>query len=54
MQQIYPKTYKNALKAYKDAVSLQRGYLMIDLRCETNDKQRLCAGIFSADTHYLY
>ena len=34
MQQIYPKTYKSALEAYEDAVSWQRGYLMIDLRCK--------------------
>ena len=54
MRQIYPKTYKNALEAYKNAVSSQRGYLMIDLRCETNDKQRLRTGIFPSDTHYLY
>ena len=46
MRQIYPKTYKNALKAYREAVSSQRGYLMIGLRCETNDKQRLRTGFF--------
>ena len=46
MRQIYPKTYKNALEAYKNAVSSQSGYLMINLRCETNDKQRLRTGIF--------
>ena len=50
MQQIYPKTYKNGLEAYKDPISSQRGYLMIDLR----DKQRLRKGIFPSDTHYLY
>ena len=33
MRQIYPKTYKNALEAYKDAVSSQRDYLMIDCIC---------------------
>ena len=54
MRQIYPKTYKNALEAYKNAVSSQRDYLMIDLRCKTNDKQRLRTGIFSSDTHYFY
>ena len=54
MRQIYPKPYKNALEAYKDAISSQRGYLMIDLRSETNDKQRLRTGIFPSDTHYLY
>ena len=35
LRQIYPKTYKNALEAYKDAVSFKIGYLGIDLRCET-------------------
>ena len=53
LRQIYPKMYKNALEAYKDAVSSERDYLVIDLRCETQDNQRLCSGIFP-DTHYLY
>ena len=50
LRQIYPKTYKNA---YKNAVSFERGYLVIDLRCETHDNQRLRSGIFPEDTHYL-
>ena len=54
LRQIYPKTYKNALEAYKNAVSFERGYLVIDLRCETHDNQRLRSGIFPEDTHYLY
>ena len=53
-RQIYPKTYNNALEAYKNAVSSERGYLVIDLRCETHDNQRLRSGIFPKDTHYLY
>ena len=54
MRQIYPKTYKSALDAYKDAVSLQRGYLLIDLRCEMHDRDRLRTGIFPDDIHYVY
>ena len=54
LRQIYPKTYKNALEAYKNTVSSQRGYLMIDLCCETHDNQRLRSGIFPEDTHYFY
>ena len=54
LRQVYPKTYKNALEAYKNAVSSDRGYLVIDLRCETHDNQRLRSGIFPEDTHYLY
>ena len=54
MRQIYLKTYKSALDAYKDAVSLQKGYLLIDLRCETHDKNRLRIGIFPDDIHYVY
>ena len=54
LQQIYPKTYKNALEAYKDAVSSKRDYLVIDLRCETHDNQHLRSGIFPEDTHYFY
>ena len=54
MRQIYPKTYRSALDAYKDAVSLQRGYLLIDLRCETHDRDRLRTEIFPDDIHYIY
>ena len=54
LRQIYPKTYKNAFEAYKDAVSSERGYLVIDLRCETHDNQCLRSGIFPEDMHYLY
>ena len=46
LHQIYPKTYKTALEAYKDAVSSERDYLVIDLCCETHDNQRLRSGIF--------
>ena len=35
--QIYPKMYKNALEACKDAVSLERDYLVIDLHCKTHN-----------------
>ena len=54
MRQIYPKTYKSALDAYKDAVSSQRGYLLIDLCCKTHDKNRLRTGIFPDDIQYVY
>ena len=54
MRQIYPKTYKTALDAYKNATSSQRGYLLIDLRCETHDGDRLRTGIFPDDIHYVY
>ena len=48
MRQIYPKTCKNALEAYKDTVSFRRGYLLIDLRCETHDKNRFLPLLLSA------
>ena len=54
MQQIYPKIYKSALDAYKNVVSSQKSYLLIDLRCETHDKNRLRTGIFPDDIHYVY
>ena len=46
MQQIYPKTYKTALDAYKDSASSQRGYLLIDLRCETHENIHCLQGFF--------
>ena len=53
MQQIYSKTYKSTLDAYKYAIFMQRGYLLIDLRCKVHDKSILRAGIFPDDTHYV-
>ena len=38
--QIYPNTYENAPEPYKNAVSLERGYLVIDYAAKctiTND-----------------
>ena len=46
LRQIYLKMYKNALEAFKDGVSLERGYLVIDFCCEKHDNQRLPSGIF--------
>lgn len=54
MRQLYPKNYKEALEAYKDAVSAPRGYLLVDLRVETDDKQRLRTNIFPGEINYLY
>lgn len=54
LRQIYPQTYKNAMLAYKDAVSTPRGYLLLDLRCETHDSQRLRTCIFPGEVNYIY
>ena len=54
LQQIYSKTYKNALEAYKDAISSARGYLVNDFCCKTHHNQQLRLGISPKDTYYLY
>ena len=46
LPQIYFKTYKNALEAYEDSVFSERGYLVIELRCETHNNQFLRSEIF--------
>ena len=40
--------------AFKNATSAPYGYLLIDLKQETDDKLRLRTGIFTGDVQYVY
>ena len=54
LRQIYPKQSGEALKVYKDATSTARGYLLIDLRCDTDQNERLRTCIFPGETNFVY
>ena len=54
LRQVFPKTFKEAFEAYKNAVSTARGYLIVDLRVDTADSQRLRTAIFPDEINYIY
>ena len=42
------------IEAFTNATSATYGYLMVDLKLETDDKLRLITGIFPGDVQYVY
>ena len=42
------------IKAFTNATSAPYGYLLIDLKQETDDKLSLRTGIFPEDVQYVY
>ena len=42
------------IEAFKNATSAPYGYLLIDVKKETDDKLRLRTGIFPGDVQYVY
>ena len=53
-RQMYPDKSEFMIEAFKNAASAPYGYLMIDLKQETDDKLRLRTGIFPGDVQYVY
>ena len=53
-RRMYPGKSIFIIEAFKNAASAPYGYLLIDLKQETDDKLRLRTGIFSGDVHYVY
>lgn len=50
-RQMYPHNWKFAVEAYRDATQKPYGYLLIDLKPETNDRLRLRTDIFPDNDH---
>ena len=48
-RQMYPGKSTFMIEAFKNARSAPYGYLLIDLKQETDDKLRLRTGIFPSD-----
>ena len=53
-RQMYPDKSAFMMEAFKNATSAPYGYLLIDLKQETDDKLRLRTGIFPEDVQYVY
>ena len=53
-RQMFPDNSKYAIEAFKDATKMAYGYLLIDLKPETNDKCRLRTSIFPNEPQYVY
>ena len=53
-KQIYPHKVKFLQEAYHDATSKPYGYLLIDLKPDTDESLRLRTEIFPGEGHYVY
>jgi hypothetical protein len=55
-RQMYPKRggYEHVIEAYRDATARPYGYLVVDLRPETEDALRLRTDVFPDETTYAY
>lgn len=53
-RQMYPTGWKHAVEAYCDATARPYGYLLVDLKPETDDKYRLRTNIFPNETTAVY
>ena len=52
--QMYPAKSEFKTEAFRNATSAPYGYLLIDLKQEIEDKNRLRTGIFPGDVQYVY
>jgi len=53
-RQMYPKSSKFAVEAYKDATREPYSYLLLDLTPEQDEDLRLRTNIFPGEKHYVY
>jgi hypothetical protein len=51
---MYPGKSKFLVEAYKNATEKPFGYLMLDLKPDTEEKYRVQTNIFPTDIHYVY
>lgn len=51
---MYPGNSKYLLNSFQDATSVQYGYLVIDLKQDTDDVVRLRTEIFPNENTYIY
>ncbi|GFX64413.1 uncharacterized protein TNCV_4043051 [Trichonephila clavipes] len=53
-RQLYPHKVKFFQERYADATSKPYGYLLIDLKPETDESLRVHTGMFPGDVFYVY
>jgi hypothetical protein len=51
---MFPGKANFMLEAFEDATMVPFGYLLVDLRQETDERCRLRTNIFPGETHYVY
>jgi len=53
-KQMYPSGSQFAVEAYKDATGCPYGYLLLDLKPDTDDQYRLRTNIFPDEYTFVY
>ena len=53
-RQMYPKSSKFAIEAYKDATSIPIGHPLVDLKPDQDERCRLRTNIFPGERQYAY
>jgi hypothetical protein len=53
-RQMFSHKWKYASEAYKDSISRPFGYLLVDLKPQTNDLARLRTNIFPGEQTFVY
>ena len=53
-RQMFPGQSHFMMEAFRDATSIPFGYLLVDLRPDTDERCRLRTNIFPGETHYVY
>lgn len=53
-RQMFPGKIKAFQEIFQDATTPPYGYLLVDLRPETDERLRMRTGIFPPDKHYVY
>lgn len=53
-RQMYPGRSKFLVEAFKDATEKAYGYLLIDLKSDTDEKYRIRTNIFQGERQYVY
>jgi hypothetical protein len=53
-KQMYPNSSKFAVEAYKDATDCPYGYLLLDMKPETDERFRLRTNIFPEENTSVY
>lgn len=53
-RQMYPNGSKFAVESFRDATDTPYGYLLIDMKPDTDEKHRLRANIFPGEQTYVY
>jgi hypothetical protein len=53
-RQMYPRNWKFLVDAFQDATSTPYSYLLLDLKSDTEENQRVRANVFPEEVNYAY